>query len=42
MLAILGLVTPELVQHPTGFEGWKFASEFTQMNAYKALTSVRL
>jgi len=40
MLATLGLVTPELVQQPGGFTGFKFPAEFSEMNAYKALLSV--
>jgi hypothetical protein len=40
MLAALGLVTPELVQKPTGFEGFHFAPEFSELNAIKALSSV--
>merc|ERR1711987_34273 len=40
MLATLGLVTPELVQNPGGFSGFKFPAEFSEMNAYKALLSV--
>jgi Chlorophyll A-B binding protein len=40
MLAAVGLVAPELVQHPVGFEGFHFAPEFTQMNAFAALGSV--
>jgi hypothetical protein len=40
MLATVGLVAPELVQHPVGFEGFHFAPEFTQMNAFAALGSV--
>uniref|UniRef100_A0A7S1U5M8 Uncharacterized protein n=1 Tax=Phaeomonas parva TaxID=124430 RepID=A0A7S1U5M8_9STRA len=39
MLAAVGLVAPELFQHPIGFEGLKFAPEFTEMNAFKALNT---
>lgn len=40
MVAALGLVTPELVQNPSGFKGFEFPSQFTEMNAYKALSTV--
>ncbi|CAN0513568.1 unnamed protein product, partial [Ectocarpus sp. 12 AP-2014] len=40
MLACVGMVAPELVQHPVGFSGFEFAPEFTQMNAFAALSSV--
>ncbi|KAG5193052.1 light harvesting complex protein [Tribonema minus] len=40
MLAAVGLVTPELVQHPVGFDGFAFPAEFTQMNAIAALGAV--
>lgn len=40
MLACLGMVTPELVQAPTGFNGFKFAPEFSELNAIKALGAV--
>ena len=40
MLAALGLVTPELVQSPEGFSGFKFAPEFSELNAIKALSAV--
>lgn len=40
MLAALGLVTPELVQKPSGFQGFQFAPEFSELNAIKALGSV--
>lgn len=40
MLATVGFVAPELVQHPVGFSGFEFASQFTQMNAFAALSSV--
>src|SRR6056297_3104770 len=40
MLATLGMVTPELVQAPAGFEGFKFAPEFSELNAIKALSTV--
>lgn len=40
MLAALGLVTPELVQNPGAFSGFKFAPEFSELNAIKALSAV--
>lgn len=40
MLATVGFVAPELVQHPVGFQGFEFAAPFTQMNAFAALSSV--
>lgn len=40
MLATVGFVAPELIQHPAGFSGFNFATEFTQMNAFAALSSV--
>lgn len=40
MLACLGMVTPELVQSPSGFDGFKFAPEFSEMNAIKALGTI--
>jgi hypothetical protein len=40
MLAVVGLLTPELVQHPVGFDGFQFPAEFTEMNAIKALSTV--
>eukprot|EP00904_Undaria_pinnatifida_P005897 jgi/Undpi1/2437/HiC_scaffold_13.g05818.m1 len=40
MLATVGFVAPELIQHPVGFSGFEFAPEFTQMNAFAALSSV--
>jgi hypothetical protein len=40
MLACLGLVTPELVQSPSGFNGFKFAPEFSELNGVKALSAV--
>jgi len=40
MLAAVGLLAPELVQHPVGFEGFHFPAEFTEMNAIKALGAV--
>jgi hypothetical protein len=40
MLATVGFLAPELVQHPAGFEGFKFPAEFTEMNAIKALSTV--
>lgn len=40
MLATVGFVAPELVQNPVGFSGFDFAPEFTQMNAFAALSSV--
>ncbi|CAM9115093.1 unnamed protein product, partial [Phaeothamnion confervicola] len=40
MLAAVGLLAPELVQHPAGFEGFHFAPEFTEMNTIAALAAV--
>jgi hypothetical protein len=40
MLATLGMVTPELVQAPSGFQGFQFAPEFSELNAIKALSAV--
>jgi len=40
MLATLGMVTPELVQAPSGFQGFQFAPEFMELNAIKALSAV--
>jgi len=40
MLAAVGFLAPELVQHPVGFEGFKFVPEFSEMNAIKALSTV--
>lgn len=40
MLATVGFVAPELVQHPTGFAGFEFAPQFTEMNAFAALSAV--
>lgn len=40
MLATVGFVAPELIQHPVGFHGFEFAQEFTQMNSFAALSSV--
>lgn len=40
MLACVGLIAPELVQHPIGYEGLKFAPYFTEMNPLKALSTV--
>jgi len=39
MLGIVGLVAPELVQNPVGFEGWQFPEEFTKMNGIDAIQS---
>ncbi|CAM9559245.1 unnamed protein product [Discosporangium mesarthrocarpum] len=40
MLATVGFLAPELVQHPVGFQGFDFPAEFTQMNAFAALSEV--
>eukprot|EP00612_Vaucheria_litorea_P002906 CAMPEP_0171460838 /NCGR_PEP_ID=MMETSP0945-20130129/5549_1 /TAXON_ID=109269 /ORGANISM="Vaucheria litorea, Strain CCMP2940" /LENGTH=272 /DNA_ID=CAMNT_0011987111 /DNA_START=113 /DNA_END=931 /DNA_ORIENTATION=+ len=40
MLAIVGFLTPELVQHPFGFTGFQFPAEFSEMNAIKSLETV--
>ncbi|CAM9507075.1 unnamed protein product, partial [Choristocarpus tenellus] len=40
MLATVGFLAPELIQHPVGFSGFEFAPEFTQMNAFLALNEV--
>lgn len=40
MLATVGFVAPELIQHPVGFQGFEFAAPFTEMNAFAALSSV--
>lgn len=40
MLATVGFVAPELIQHPVGFQGFEFAPQFTEMNAFAALSSV--
>lgn len=40
MLATVGFVAPELVQHPVGFNGFEFAPEFQEMNAFQALSHV--
>lgn len=40
MLATVGFVAPELIQHPVGFTGFEFAPQFTEMNAFAALYQV--
>jgi hypothetical protein len=40
MLACIGFLAPELVQHPGGFEGLKFAPQFTAMNPFVALQTM--
>jgi len=40
MLAFVGFLAPELVQHPVGFSGFTFPAEFSEMNAIKALSTV--
>mmetsp|Transcript_6423 Transcript_6423/g.8443 ORF Transcript_6423/g.8443 Transcript_6423/m.8443 type:complete len:289 (-) Transcript_6423:360-1226(-) len=40
MLAAVGLIAPELVQNPVGFDGFSFPPEFQEMNAIKALSTV--
>ena len=40
MLAAVGFVAPELIQHPVGFQGFQFPAEFSEMNAFAALFSV--
>lgn len=40
MLATVGFVAPELVQHPVGYQGFQFPAEFSEMNAFAALSTV--
>lgn len=40
MLAAVGFLAPELVQHPVGFDGFNFPAEFSEMNGIKALSTV--
>uniref|UniRef100_A0A7R9U4N3 Uncharacterized protein n=2 Tax=Pinguiococcus pyrenoidosus TaxID=172671 RepID=A0A7R9U4N3_9STRA len=40
MLAAVGLIAPELVQNPVGYEGLQFDPVFQEMNAFKALGTV--
>ncbi|CEM12879.1 unnamed protein product [Vitrella brassicaformis CCMP3155] len=37
MLAAVGLLAPELVQKPAGFDGLEFVPAFSEMNPFKAL-----